>query len=352
MGKFEDLTGQRFGKLIVIQQAKSIKDKYGRNIIQWSCKCDCGKETIAKTGALKSGNKKSCGCSCTRLSNLSGKKFGHLRVLERENDIGSLPIWKCQCDCGNIISVYASNLRTGNTKSCGCLSRKMASEKIRTDLSGRKYGKLNVIQRIEDKKTKNNENVACYKCLCDCGKYINVRGSNLTSGHTTSCGCNSSRNNIGNQQRKHGMSNSRIHVVWQIMKARCYNLKSESYNCYGGRGIKVCDEWLGENGAENFIEWAYKTGYDENAKHGECTLDRIDVNGDYEPSNCRWITIKQQCNNKRNNIIISYKGKTQTLTQWCEELNLNYQRVRERIKSGWDFERAAFTPVRSIGHKK
>lgn len=283
---------------------------------------------------------------------LIGKRFGKLVVLEqgetRRTKGGSSYItWKCKCDCGNTVTVSGGNLRKGNTKSCGCELEKLRKERKFISLVGNKFGKLTVIERTENQYTKSGVPVVAYRCRCDCGNEVIVRAGNLRSGHTSSCGCNSSRNYIGENNKKHGMSNKRIHVIWQRINERCNNKNADNYQYYGERGIKVCKEWQGINGAENFIKWALENGYKE-----KLTIERKDVNGDYCPDNCTWVTQKEQCNNKRNNIMISYKGKTQTLTQWCEEFNLNYQRVRERIKNGWDFESAAFTPVHSIRHKK
>lgn len=118
------------------------------------------------------------------------------------------------------------------------------------------------------------------------------------------------------------------------MLNRCYREKDKRFNNYGGRGIKVCEEW--KNNFNHFAEWAYKNGYNENL-----TLDRIDVNGDYEPSNCRWVTLKQQENNRSNNHLITYKNETKTLAQWAEEKNIKYSTLERRInRYHWTIERA------------
>lgn len=140
---------------------------------------------------------------------------------------------------------------------------------------------------------------------------------------------------------------TRLNNIFDNMKRRCYNPKNTHYDCYGGRGIKVCDEWNNreqvrlKNGTCSkgwlaFKKWALENGYQDNL-----TIDRIDPNGNYEPSNCRWVTMKVQSNNLRNNVRLTYKGKTQTIHQWCEELNLNYDCIRDRIrKKGWPVEKA------------
>jgi hypothetical protein len=143
-------------------------------------------------------------------------------------------------------------------------------------------------------------------------------------------------------------THSRLNRIYIAMKQRCYNPKYDHYKFYGERGIKICDEWLNPEiihlgcrgritkGYFEFKKWAINNGYSDNL-----TIDRIDVNGNYEPSNCRWITIKEQCNNTRRNRLFTYKGKTQTLTQWSEELGFNYGRVKMRLyKLHWTVEKA------------
>ena len=143
--------------------------------------------------------------------------------------------------------------------------------------------------------------------------------------------------------RKSTIGNPRLYNIWEKMKTRCYNQNSEKFKCYGGRGITICVEW--KNNFYAFREWAIANGYRE-----DLTIDRIDVNGNYEPTNCRWATIKEQQNNRRNNKIISYNGKTLNVSQWAELYNIRASTLYCRIyQRGWDFEKAINTPVR---HKK
>lgn len=158
------------------------------------------------------------------------------------------------------------------------------------DMSGKKIGMLTVF--YEHSKTKSGD--IKWFCKCDCGKITVVVGSNLRNGHTKSCGC--LVGSTGGRTR-HGKSNSRLYEVWHGMKKRCYCKTSSSYEYYGGRGITVCDEW---QKFTPFYEWAVANGYDEKAEYGKCTLDRIKVNGNYCPDNCRWVSMAEQNKNKRS----------------------------------------------------
>lgn len=198
------------------------------------------------------------------------------------------------------------------------------------DLKGQKFGRLTVLERAENTKANKSK----WLCKCDCGNLRKVVGSNLKNGMTKSCGCLERELNIQRSTR-HGLESTRICHVWRNIKARCQNPKNTSYKNYGGRGITICEEWLGENGLKNFAQWAYENGYDENAEKGKCTIDRIDNNKGYYPENCRWVDLHVQANNKRNNVLITYNGRTQTLEQWCKELNLSRSMVKHRYERGW-----------------
>lgn len=194
------------------------------------------------------------------------------------------------------------------------------------DLTGNKYGLLTVLKRVENSPNGHSN----WLCLCECGNYTTVNSGHLREKRgTKSCGCLSKK--AGERSYKHGETNNRLYRVWSGMRKRCLSPQSEPYKDYGGRGIRICKEWDGDNGYVNFREWAYANGYDENAPRGECTLDRIDVNGHYEPSNCRWVNMKVQSRNRRNTCFINYKGEKIALTELCERLNTNYDVVYKKI---------------------
>lgn len=197
------------------------------------------------------------------------------------------------------------------------------------NLVGRKFGKLLVIKRVEN----NKHNQAMWECLCECGNRSFASSASLVSGNTKSCGC--LRKEITQKRSQtHGKRESRLYTIWAGIKNRCYCKTASNYKYYGGRGITVCDEWLHDFQA--FYDWAMANGYDDSL-----TIDRIDVNGNYEPSNCRWITQKAQMNNYSRNRLITYNGKTQTMSQWADELGIKYDTLESRLnRLKWSIERA------------
>ena len=218
---------------------------------------------------------------------LTGQTFSKLTVLYKVGDKGPGIVWRCRCECGNEVDVQGYRLTQGQKKSCGCSRYHKTAE----DLTGRRFNHLTVISRFHE----NSKTHARWLCRCDCGNETVVTSDHLKSGNTTSCGCAGYSNLCNNET--HGMSGTKIYKVWRNMIQRCENPNTESYKNYGGRGISVCKEWRDDFTA--FYNWAVSSGYDPDAPFGKCTIDRIDVNGNYEPSNCRWVDMVVQRHNQR-----------------------------------------------------
>ena len=236
-----------------------------------------------------------------KIGNITGQKFNMLTALEFVEMGGRKgSIWRFRCDCGNIVERPATSVMNGNAKSCGCLNH---ISKIRNDLTGRRFGKLLVLERAENVIKPDGKPIVRYKCHCDCGNETIVRYSSLVNGRTTSCGCYH-KEKLGYMRRKHGASHKeRLYGVWRNMKDRCYNENNTHYKSYGNRGILICPEW--KDDYLNFRDWCISNGYKEEIRESgrnDITIDRIDVNGNYEPNNCRFITNKENCLNKRNTL--------------------------------------------------
>ena len=200
------------------------------------------------------------------------------------------------------------------------------------DLTGKRFGMLTAVSISHRKGTRTYWN-----CICDCGGSRVVSSDHLTRMENTDCGC--TRKHIP-YYKKHGMSGSRLYTIWTQMRYRCNNSNKKEYADYGGRGIKVCEEW---NNPLNFFEWALQNGYSD-----DLTLDRIDNNSGYCPDNCRWVTQTVQMNNRRNCRYITYNGETKTLTQWAKEKGMRYLQLKRRIDNyNWSIERALTEPLHS-----
>lgn len=211
--------------------------------------------------------------------NLTGQKFRKLTVVEYASpeQYGS-GMWKVRCDCGSSLVVRGNDLKSGNTKSCGCLRR--------SDLTGQKYGKLTVIGFAEIR-----NKTAYWKTVCDCGRRKTLPGPQIKNGSIRSCNCLK-----GDVRVIHGhgrrAATSRTYKSWRNMKQRCLNPNHRHYEYYGGRGITVCERW--RKSFENFLA-------DMGERPLGTSIDRIDNNGNYEPGNCRWMHWQGQVENKRRN---------------------------------------------------
>ena len=219
------------------------------------------------------------------------------------------------------------------------------------DLTNQRFGRLVVIERTEIGNAKRPK----WLCKCDCGSYKVVSSAHLRHGDTRSCGClrreEVSRRSaaiarrIGKNNKTHGMRGTRLYYIWCGIKRRCLNPNSKPYDRYGGRGITICDEW--KNDFMNFYNWAMANGYQENL-----TIDREDNNGNYEPSNCRWVTMKVQANNRRKakyssrTHCLEFNGEIHSLMEWSRITGINYGTLQRRMELGWSTEKALTTPVK------
>lgn len=199
------------------------------------------------------------------------------------------------------------------------------------DLTGQRFTRLLVDKRVAN----NSRGRAMWQCLCDCGKTTIVNATSLIGGNTKSCGCMKYEASIANgkAKKRHGMTKSKAWICWDSMLQRCNNPKHKSYPQYGGRGVRVCDHW---RVFENF--------YADMGEPDGLTLDRIDVNGNYEKSNCRWATTKEQGRNMRSNRLLTLHGETHPMAYFTEKYGLSANLIADRLRRGWTVEQAILTP--------
>lgn len=197
------------------------------------------------------------------------------------------------------------------------------------DISGRRFGRLTAIRRAENAKCGRSR----WLCVCDCGAETVVQTNSLVSGHTTSCGCYN-----GACQTIHGKTNTRLFRIWSKMKSRCFCENDKDFKNYGGRGIRVCDEWKDDFLA--FYTWSMENGYRD-----DLTIDRVCNDGPYAPWNCRWTDLSVQANNRRSNHVLVFGGASHTIHEWSQLLGMSEAALVKRMKYGWDVERVLTTPV-------
>ena len=208
------------------------------------------------------------------------------------------------------------------------------------DITGKTFNHWYVIKETG----RNKSGGAMFLCRCLlCGREKEVEGRSIRSGASKCCGC------YRPTRESHTRHNERLYGVWCGMRRRCLSPSVPEYPLYGGRGIKICDEW---NNYEKFKEWAYANGYDDRAQKYKCTLDRLNNDGDYSPSNCTWHNQTEQCNNKGTNHLISYNNETHTITEWSRIIGIRKDTLRRRIVLyGWPIERALTEKTHNNGRK-
>lgn len=280
-----------------------------------------------------------------------GKKFGHLTVIGQSPKTHKYSNrFDFRCDCGNTISEIPSRVLYGHRKSCGVCNHKNSSHEVEEKVGsmvGTRYGMLEIISVAKHK----GSNVTYARCKCDCGNIVDVLPFLLFRNERKSCGCaktnnpmlkNSKSTSSGNF--KDGRTKHPLYGIWKQMIDRCENPKTKHYDKYGGRGISVCKEW---HEFWKFVEWSDSVG----GRPEKYSIDRINNDGDYEPSNCRWADQATQTRNTSRNIILTYNGVSKTLIDWSIETGINQSTLANRIKRGWNTERALTEKTNHNSHK-
>lgn len=244
---------------------------------------------------------------------ITGQRFSMLTAIKY---VGGRR-WLFRCDCGIQKEIDSRGVFSGRTKSCGCWQ---AKNRLKYH-PGQRFGSVVLIHPVGN---------GLWKLRCDCGKEFVSRIYPYKIGRNRTCGCSS---HDGSKQIKHNCSRTETYHIWQGIKRRCCNPRYISFENYGGRGIKVCDRWLGEHGFENFLA-------DMGERPGkEYSIDRIDVNSGYCPENCRWATRKEQANNTRRTVYLTHNGETHTLREWAEIYGIAQRTANERYHNGYSFEK-------------
>jgi len=192
------------------------------------------------------------------------------------------------------------------------------------DITGKRFGRLLVLEEAGHQRAEIR-----WKCLCDCGNIAYFPGWDLRTGRIVSCGCKRKEGRPSNSFQYKNVG-TQIYHAYVNMKTRCYNPHYYLYQHYGGKGITICDEWLGKDGFENFYNWSMTHGYSAGL-----SIDRIDNSKEYSPSNCRWATMTEQQNNRTNNRMITANGETHTMAEWSRLSNIRYETIQRRLSSGW-----------------
>lgn len=273
---------------------------------------------------------------------LSGKSFGSWRVLRESKTrrISGQPEWVCVCVCGNERSVSGANLRNGVSQSCGCVhvstrqSRQVLAYERDDDLIGVNFGRWTVLRKGGIHPGANR--LQMWVCQCECGTVKEVIGDNLRRGLSLSCGCQRvERSNVA--RITHGLSEHPIYISWQGMRNRCLNAADEDFKHYGGRGISVCDRWLDPI---LFIEDMMPTWF------AGATIERDDVNGNYEPANCRWITQSEQLQNTRRTVWVDTPWGRITLSAAAKRIGISPTALQARLKRKWPPDKLFGPPTR------
>lgn len=343
--KYKDFTGMTVGSVYVIREVAPHYKPDGSPKYRYLCRCnECGdefityKDTLAKH--IKDRSPFTCGCDTHYKPIQVGEKINKLTVeyLVSKGPIRMQNRWRCKCECGREVDLYEVSLIKRTTKDCGfCGPVRIKHEPLKI---GDKFGRLTIVQAILADKIKDER----YICDCDCGTKNVVRTFEQLTSRTgsKSCGClNTERLQKLHESMRtvNGLSKTPLYQTYRGMISRCYDPNEDHYKDYGGRGIQVCDEWRGENGFINFYNWAlplYQDGL---------TIDRIDVNGNYCPENCRFAPWLTQANNKRNNSYVTIGNDTYTVSRWAEASGIYQKTIAYRLSHGYSPYEAVYTPT-------
>lgn len=203
------------------------------------------------------------------------------------------------------------------------------------DIAGQRYGKLTVIQRAENHITSGGYPVTMWMVRCDCGNVKVVRGSDLKAGRIHSCGCMIKEDPVA---RKHGGSGTKLYKIYHGMRSRCYNPKNKDYQHYGAKGVIIAPAW---STFQEFQKWAVENGYRDGL-----SIDRIDVDGNYSPDNCRWVEMREQHDNTTRTIRLTCNGVTKTIGEWASEIGISARTLRRRKMLGWEDEKIITTELK------
>lgn len=335
--------GARFGKLSVI--SAPFKNKYG--IARVRVRCDCDSEKDVNCTDLRDGKTASCGCARSSLGDAViaranhdqkyrgvpfGARFGRLVFVGLvRKPAKQAMLAEYMCDCGTRTIKHFPLVRSGHTTSCGCAAPCNNTLEI---IVGEKLGRLTVVGKAQN----HHERGTAVDAICECGGAGSYLLNAMRSGRIKSCGC--AMADRGKHFITHGHTRkgrpSPTYLAYRNMLTRCTNPKSDHWHSYGGRGVVVCERWL--ESFENFL-----------ADMGECpselTLDRKEVDGNYEAGNCRWATDDEQANNKRTSHFVEFNGECLTVSQWAARLNIKVNTLYSRLKKqGWSIEKTLTTP--------
>lgn len=282
----KDLTGQVFTKWTVLSRAPNRgKQTY------WLCKCSCGVEKEVNSWDLRRGKSTHCRACANKAitKDLTGQVFGQWSVLRRVPNHGKEIYWLCKCStCGVESEVYGNDLKNGKSTRCRACADKAIGQTQIKDLTGQTFGHYKVI--IENGRNKDRGVLWLCECL-KCHRNFNVKSYELTSGGSTQCQECSRHTTIHGHSNSNNGKPTREYYSWRSMINRCYNPNTPNFECWGGRGIKVCQRW--RDSFENFLA-------DMGTRPDKTSIDRYPNNdGDYEPGNCRWATQSQQTKNQR-----------------------------------------------------